>query len=78
MKLRQAGYPYLIIGVTGNILDDDVKEYLQAGADMIIGKPLRMNLLDKVLKFIKMNGFLSKYNEGYKLVECNDTLKWSL
>ena len=66
----------MIIGVTGNVLDDDVKEYLQAGADMIIGKPLQMNLLDKLLVHIQKNGCHSKFYEGYKLVESNEIIKW--
>jgi CheY-like chemotaxis protein len=77
MKLRQAGYPYLIIGVTGNVLDDDVKEYLQAGADLVIGKPLRMDLLEKLLIHIQLYGYSSKYKQGYKLKVNADMLQWS-
>ena len=35
------------IGVTGIILDEDVIEYLAAGADMIMGKPVKLGLLLK-------------------------------
>jgi DNA-binding response OmpR family regulator len=68
----------LIIGVTGNVLDDDVNEYLEAGADLVIGKPLRMELLNKLLVHIQMNGSDSKYEEGYRLVETSDELQWSI
>jgi CheY-like chemotaxis protein len=68
----------LIIGVTGNVLDDDVKEYLEAGADMVIGKPLRMELLDKLLLHIEINGCHSNYQRGYKLVEMMDYMQWSV
>ena len=75
--LRQAGYPYLIIGVTGNVLDDDIKEYLQAGADMVIGKTLRMDLLDKLLMHIQSHDCTSMYHIGYKLMETDQMIEWS-
>ena len=68
----------MIIGVTGNVLDDDVKEYLQAGADLVIGKPLRMNLLDKLLMHIQSYDCVSLYQQGYKLVESEDNIQWAL
>lgn len=35
------GYDRHIIGVTGNVLDDDIALFLQAGADAVLLKPLR-------------------------------------
>lgn len=35
--LRKGGYKNLVVGVTGNVLDDDVSEYQAAGADIILG-----------------------------------------
>eukprot|EP01041_Mallomonas_annulata_P006971 gene6971-14164_t len=51
--LRQEGYRNIIVGVTGNVLEDDLKEYLAAGADFVIGKPLKMHQLDKVLRHVR-------------------------
>ena len=59
-NLREEKYPKLVVGVTGNILDDDVLEYLHAGADMVIGKPVKMVLLKKLLDFVKEHGTLSR------------------
>ena len=67
----------MIIGVTGNVLDDDIKEYLQAGADMVIGKPLRMDLLDKLLMHIQSHDCTSMYSIGYKLMETDQMIEWS-
>jgi len=36
-ELRRRGFDRLIIAVTGNVLDDEADEFLEAGAD--IGKP---------------------------------------
>ena len=33
------GYTGTIVGVTGNVLDDDVKDFLHCGANLVIAKP---------------------------------------
>ena len=72
--LRQAGYEYLIIGLTGNVLDDDVAEYLDAGADMVIAKPLSMRVLELIINHTVTNG--SQSIIGCKLVENSVGLQW--
>ena len=42
-RIREGGFRNLIAGVTGNILEDDVEEYLQAGADIVFGKPMKLS-----------------------------------
>jgi DNA-binding response OmpR family regulator len=68
----------LIIGVTGNVLDDDVKEYLEAGADLVIGKPLRMELLNKLLMHIQSHDCISMHKLGYKLIETDLIVQWNI
>ena len=75
-QLRKAGYPYLIFGITGNVLDDDIYEYLDAGADMVLGKPLQATALSLLLKFIELNGTESKYTDDMKLIEISNQLTW--
>ena len=58
-KLREGGYGKLVVGVTGNILDDDVAEYLAAGADMVLGKPVKLDMLRMLIRHVKVNGNLS-------------------
>lgn len=67
-QLRLLGYPFLIIGLTGNIADNDIKEFLEAGADYILMKPLSMKELTSLISFIEKNGFLSKTSTTKKLV----------
>ncbi len=61
-KLRALGFSKLIIGVTGNAMDCDIKDYEDAGADMILTKPVRVDMLDKVLSYARTNGSISHYN----------------
>ena len=58
-RLREEGYAKLVVGVTGNILDDDVIEYLAAGADMVMGKPVKLVLLKKLLRHVSEHGAAS-------------------
>jgi CheY-like chemotaxis protein len=62
-QLRAMGFSKLIIGVTGNVMDEDVKEFEQAGADLILTKPVRMDVLNKVLAFLRIYGPVSHFND---------------
>eukprot|EP01041_Mallomonas_annulata_P002749 gene2749-5415_t len=73
--LRQEGFRYLIVGATGNVLEDDIKEYLNAGADFIIGKPLKIHQLEMIIRHVRENGPESQLN--MKLVEHANRLNWS-
>ena len=75
--LRKAGYKYLIIAVTGNVLDDDIEQFLQAGADFVIPKPLKTTKLDNLLRFIQLHvdGSLSRYPKEV-LVEKGAYFAW--
>ena len=64
-----------VVGVTGNVLDDDVVEYLDAGADMVMGKPMKITSLTALLHHVKLHGPLSR--RGMTLSEeRNGTLTW--
>ena len=43
-KIREMGFHGLIIGVTGNALPEDVKEFLDHGADGVVPKPFDMEI----------------------------------
>jgi CheY-like chemotaxis protein len=58
-KLRGKGYSKLVVGVTGNILDEDVANFVSAGADMVLGKPVKINMLKMLLNHVHENGPLS-------------------
>ena len=58
--LRKQGFTNLIIGVTGNVLADDVLEFMKAGADLIMSKPLQITHLKMVLQFACEQGYESR------------------
>jgi len=51
--------------VTGNALDDDVTDFMNAGADIVFSKPLRLESVDSVLSFVQSHGCQAKM--GYRL-----------
>ena len=59
-KLREGGFPNLVVGVTGNVLVEDMAQYLAAGADMVMGKPVKIDLLKMLLRHVKEHGALSQ------------------
>ena len=73
--MRLAGYPYIIVGVTGNVMEDDVAEYLDAGADMVFAKPVRLSSLKKLLQLIEAQGPLSR-GAGMTLIERTEDIDW--
>ena len=40
LRLRQLGYSGPVHGLTGNMIPDDIKKFLEHGADEVHGKPL--------------------------------------
>ena len=47
-KIREIGYKGTIIGVTGNVLEEDVDFFKGHGADEVLPKPVSMDLIKKV------------------------------
>ncbi len=62
-RLREVGYRNLIVGLTGNVADDDKKAFILAGADLILSKPLKIEELDALMTFITHTGPASLFNE---------------
>ena len=40
-------------------MDSDINEYIKAGADMVLPKPLQIDALEKLLSNIEIEGFYS-------------------
>ncbi len=51
--LRSMGYSHPLIGVTGNALESDIADFEQAGVDLVLPKPVRVELLDKLLEYVR-------------------------
>lgn len=72
--LREKGFDHLIIGVTGNVMEDDVLEFRSAGVDIVLSKPLRLNTLQALVRFADTEGCTSKV--GFKLLEQGCSFEW--
>ena len=49
-RIREMGYRGLIIGVTGNALPEDLKEFLDHGADGVVPKPFDIEVFKMKLQ----------------------------
>jgi len=54
-NIRSVGYSGVIVAVSGNVLHEDVKAFLEAGADYFVGKPLDRAQIHVVLQGILLN-----------------------
>ena len=52
-ELRALGYNGIVIGVTGNALPSDIEFFMKHGANEVLIKPLRLEVLENVI--IKLN-----------------------
>jgi CheY-like chemotaxis protein/two-component sensor histidine kinase len=73
--LRTAGYCYLIVAITGTAMEEDINEFLLAGADLVFPKPCKLSTLEVLLNFIELSGSLSSPDS--RLVPCNGSLCWA-
>ena len=48
-KIREMGYTGFVVGVTGNLLPEDVGYFLDCGADAVLGKPFKYQDLEQLL-----------------------------
>jgi CheY-like chemotaxis protein len=46
-KLREKGCAALVIGVTGNVLTDDITYFKSMGADAVLAKPVKLTLIEE-------------------------------
>jgi CheY-like chemotaxis protein len=48
-QIRALGYSGLVLAISGNVIPEDIQEFLAAGADHFIGKPFKLEQLQAVL-----------------------------
>lgn len=58
-KLREAGFANLIVGLTGDAMEEDVAVFEAAGADIVISKPMKPGVLDMLLAYCEKFGAVS-------------------
>jgi CheY-like chemotaxis protein len=55
-NIRSLGYTGVIVAVTGNVMKEDRDEFIAAGADHFIEKPLDRAKINKIVKEILIRG----------------------
>ena len=48
--IRATGFTGFIVGVTGNVNESDLDDYLRAGADFVLAKPPRQQDIQAIFK----------------------------
>ena len=62
----------IIVGLTGNSMEEELVDFQLAGCDLVLTKPLRNESLDELLSFLRqMDAFMSKFYENKAIVSRN-------
>lgn len=48
-QIRDMGYCGLVLGVTGNVLDEQIDDFISSGANRVLPKPVNMKTLNTIL-----------------------------
>lgn len=68
------GFNNLIIGVTANCMEDELLDFSNSGADLVITKPMKQTILELLLQLMKLDGSKSQPNKRLKYRE--NSLIW--
>ncbi|KAJ1410514.1 hypothetical protein B484DRAFT_455856 [Ochromonadaceae sp. CCMP2298] len=68
--LREMGYKNMLVGVTGNAMEEDIVHFEECGADMVLTKPMKVEALTKLIEFCQANGSRSKRGTNASAEEC--------
>lgn len=74
--LRERNFKNIIVGATGNVLDEDVVEFLDAGADAVFFKPISFAMVNSLISFLRTNG--GSRREGHVLKHSEIEVSWHL
>jgi len=70
--IRDMGYTGPIVAVTGNVVEEDVNAFLAAGADKLVGKPMKLDTLVATLQEFNTINDISP-NTTQDISNCIDT-----
>jgi CheY-like chemotaxis protein len=63
-EIRSLGCQYLIVGITGNVLPEDVEQYISMGANCVLPKPLSIADLENTFR-----NYVLRKNSQYTAAE---------
>ena len=52
--IRDAGFDGIIIGITGNAMDEDINDFIKSGADLVLPKPFNFEVFRKHVIELRM------------------------
>ncbi len=64
---QELRYDRHVIGITGNVLQDDLDQFLAAGANMVLLKPLRVSDLDLLVQHLSEHGLVCDMTQRLKI-----------
>ena len=64
------------MGITGNVSTRDMKEYVDAGADAVLAKPMKADTIDHLLCLLETKGPRSMWSAGETLKVDSDGVRW--
>ncbi len=64
--------------MTGNSAQEDLTDFANAGADLVLIKPLKLSTLNQLLQFVEENGVHSKIMAKQRLMLDGDKYIWAL
>lgn len=70
LALRVLGYDNMIIGVTGNALEEDKRAFVESGADVVLAKPTSKGVITNLLHYV--NKFGAKRHPNIQINCVND------
>jgi DNA-binding response OmpR family regulator len=65
-QMRSRGFNQLIVAVSGNSMAEEVVEFLDAGADLMLIKPVRSEAIQLVVDYVRQHG-TGQMLRGWKL-----------
>ena len=63
-RIRELGYDKIIVGLTGNTMESEMKDFENVGADVVLAKPIKILQCEVILDHMKKNGTEATINSG--------------
>lgn len=57
-------------------MEDELLDFAEGGADIVLSKPMRMNMLDMILSFLLKNGPKSNFSLNQRMVVNDKEMQW--
>lgn len=66
-ELRKLNFNRMVVGLTGDGMEDAIQRFLESGVDIVFVKPIRIETLKAFLNYVKKYGNHSDPNKKLKV-----------